>query len=197
MIGYVQGRLAEAWDGGCLVATQGGVGYRVMLPRHVALPEKGAPVAFYTSMAVRENAIELFGFDTFEERQAFEILRGVSKIGGRIALAILSAHRPDDLARIVADADIGALARVPGIGRKTAQHLLLELQHKLRFPQKPLAGAAQPTGLRADVLAALLNLGYEESECGPVVAAVVDAEPDLDVAGAIRMALKNLAKGRA
>ena len=102
MIAYLEGRLAEIWGNACLLVTEGGVGYEVALPAHTlaALPGRGEHLTLYTSLAVREDALELFGFATFEERQTFEVLVSISKVGARTALGILSIFRPDDLRRV-------------------------------------------------------------------------------------------------
>ncbi len=203
MIAYIEGRLAEVWGNACLVLTEGGVGYEVALPAHTlaALPGKGASVALYTSLAVREDALELFGFTTFEERQTFEVLVSISKVGARTALAILSIFRPDDLRRLVLEDDVLALTRVSGIGKKTAQHVFLELKYKLKVEDAPQAAAllavGQPGSVFRDVLDGLANLGYAEEECAPLVKNLLHEEPDLDVTGALRAALKALARGRA
>lgn len=198
MIAFIQGKLGEAWSKSCIVNTSGGVGYRLFLPGHTyaSLPEKGADVAFYTCLSVREDALELFGFATFEERQTFEILKAINKIGARTALAILSFYRPAELQQIVLDEDVGALTKVPGIGQKTAQHIFLELRYRLGSLDKSTAVPAQ-SGLFGDVMAALANLGYKEEESCPIVRTIVKNEPDLDVGSAIRAALKEIAKGRA
>ena len=202
MIAYIEGRLAEVWGNACLVVTEGGVGYEVALPAHTlaALPGKGGSVALYTSLAVREDALELFGFASFEERQTFEVLVSISKVGARTALAILSLYRPDDLRRIVLEEDVDALTRVSGIGKKTAQHVFLELKYKLKVEDVPQAAVLAPNGRQGsvfrDVLDGLSNLGYSEDECAPVVKNILLQEPDLDVTGALRAALKALARGR-
>ena len=141
MIAYLEGRLAETWGNACLIVTEGGVGYEVALPAHTlaALPDRGEPLALYTSLAVREDALELFGFASFEERQTFEVLVSISKVGARTALAILSIFRPDDLRRLVLEDDVLALTRVSGIGKKTAQHVFLELKYKLKVEDVPQA----------------------------------------------------------
>lgn len=203
MIAYVEGRLAEVWGNACLVVTEGGVGYEVALPAHTlaALPGKGGSVALYTSLAVREDALELFGFATFEERQTFEVLVSISKVGARTALAILSIFRPDDLRRLVVEDDVLALTRVSGIGKKTAQHIFLELKYKLKVEDAPqaaaLLAAGRPGSVFRDVLDGLANLGYAEEECAPLVKNLLHEESDLDVTGALRAALKALARGRA
>lgn len=203
MIAYVEGRLAQVWGNTALVVTQGGVGYAVGLPAHTlaSLPGRGEVVAFYTSLAVREDALELFGFASFEERQTFEVLVSISKVGARTALGILSIFRPDDLRRLVLEDDVLALTRVSGIGKKTAEHIFLELKYKLKVDDAPQAAALVGSGVRPgsvfrDVLDGLGNLGYSEDACAPMVKKILLEEPDLDVTGALRAALKTLAKGK-
>ena len=203
MIAYVEGRLAQVWGNTALVVTQGGVGYAVGLPAHTlaSLPGRGEAVAFYTSLAVREDALELFGFASFEERQTFEVLVSISKVGARTALGILSIFRPDDLRRLVLEDDVLALTRVSGIGKKTAEHIFLELKYKLKVDDAPQAAALVGSGVRPgsvfrDVLDGLGNLGYSEDACAPRVKKILLEEPDLVVTGALRAALKTLAKGK-
>lgn len=201
MIAYIKGILVETWDKCALVLTSGGTGYRLILPEHtlMTLPERGEEVSFYASMAVREDAIELFGFSTFEERQTFEILRTINKVGARTALAILAVYRPPELRQIVLDENIGALTKVAGIGKKTAEHVLLELKYKLPGleMQPAISGVPDHGGVYGDVMAALANLGYGRDECSAMTRQILKEEPDLDVGGAIRKVLKLLAKGKA
>ncbi|MDE7372146.1 MAG: Holliday junction branch migration protein RuvA [Desulfovibrio sp.] len=203
MIAYIEGRLGEVWGNACLVVTDAGVGYAVALPAHTfaALPTVGGQVAFYTFLCVREDALELFGFATFEERQTFETLLSISKVGARTALSILSTFRPADLRRLVQEDDVLALTQVTGIGKKTAQHIFLELKYKLKTDDAPqaviLAPDGRPGSVFRDALAGLTNLGYSEGECGPLLREILHDEPDLDVTGALRAALKALAKGKA
>lgn len=181
----------------CLILTQSGIGYRIILGANsaAALPAVGENAAFYTYMGVREDAIELYGFETFEEREAFEILKSINKVGSRTALSILSQFRPQELYDIVMNENLSALMKVSGIGKKTAQHILLELRYKLKSqahgnvpPRNAITGVAQ------DIQAALGNLGYSEEECGGIVRAIVKEEPDIDLGSGIRKALKELAK---
>lgn len=201
MIAYVEGRLAETTGNACVVVTEGGVGYEVFVPSHTLsrLPEKGGLVRLFTSTEVREDALELYGFDAWDERQTFIVLTSISKVGAKTGLAILSQFRPDDLRRLVIEDDANALTRVSGIGKKTAQHIFLELKYKLKVEDVPAAAALAPSGrpggVFRDVVAGLTNLGYSEDEAGHVVKDVLHAEPDLDVGGALRAALKALAKG--
>ena len=201
MIAYLEGVQAEVWGSNCLVVTRGGVGYEVALPAHTlsSLPGRGEPRALYTSLVVREDAQELYGFATFEERQTFEVLTSISKVGARTALGILSIFRPQDLRRIVLEDDVLALTRVSGIGKKTAEHVFLDLKYKLKVEDAPqgdvLTGDARPGSVFRDVLDGLANLGYAEDECAPLVKKLLLEQPDLDVTGALRAALKGLARG--
>ena len=201
MIAYVEGRRAESAGNACVVVTENGVGYEIFLPAHAlaALPEKGGRAAFHTCLMVREDAQELYGFPSWEERQTFIVLTSISKVGAKTALAVLSLFRPEDLRRIVLEDDVLALTRVSGIGKKTAQHVFLELKYKLKvegMPQAaPLAGKGErPGGVYRDALDGLGNLGYPEEEVAPLVRKILHDEADLDVAGALRAVLKELAK---
>jgi Holliday junction DNA helicase RuvA len=186
-------------EGACLVLTGGGVGYEVSLPAHVlaSLPGRGETARFFTCTVVREDALELYGFATWDERETFLTLTSINRVGARTALAILSVFRPDDLRRLVLEEDIASLTRVPGIGKKTGQQIFLELKYKLRGGA--LAEALRensPGGVFGDVAAGLENLGYEQEEAARVAGKVLAAEPDLDAGGALRAALKILAAGR-
>ena len=201
MIAYVEGKVAEIRDNACVVITDGGVGYEIFLPaRTVAgLLGKGGRVSLYTSHVTREYVQELYVFESWDERVALGVLTTISKVGARTALGILSVFLPDDLRRIVLYEDALALTRVSGIGKKTAQHVFLELKYKLDtegLPATASAPAGRPAGVYRDALDGLGGLGYAEDEAGPVLKAVLREEPDLDVSGALRAALKALAKGR-
>ena len=205
MIAHISGRLDRSFENACIVLCADGLGYEVALPAHTlaCLPPPGGEVAFYTSLAVREDALELFGFATFAERQCFEILVSISRVGARTALAILSQYRPEDLLRIVQDEDVGALSRVSGIGKKTAQHIFLELKYKLKGAdglQGPQASPVPCSGASSvfrDAMDGLANLGYAEEEAAGVLRSLLSQEPDLDVSGCLRKALRILGRGQA
>ncbi|MDR2055308.1 MAG: Holliday junction branch migration protein RuvA [Desulfovibrio sp.] len=203
MIAYIEGRLAEVWDNSCIVVTRSGLGYELALPGPAlyAMPARGEDVALYVSLVVREDALELFGFTAFAEKRMFETLLTISKVGARTALAILSTFRPEDLRRIVQEEDPAVLTRVSGIGKKNAQHIFLELRYKLKADFDPGSALPASAGGHAsvfrDTLAGLAGLGYAEGECAPLVRRILHAEPDIDVAGAIRLALRQLGKGAA
>lgn len=201
MIAYMEGRLAEVMEDAVLLITGGGVGYEVFMPGHflARLPKRGEELFCYTVTVVREDALELYGFPTWDERQTFITLTSISRIGSKTALAILTVFRPDDLRELVAGEDVASLTRVPGIGKKTAQQLFLELKYKLKvgdtasLPNMALGSAGS---VARDGVAGLMNLGYAEEEVTRVVKQILAEEPDLDVSGLLRAALKSLGKGR-
>ncbi len=190
MIGRLHGTLLEKTPPRLLLDC-GGVGYEVDVPMSTLykLPELGRPVTLLTHLAVREDAHQLFGFASAAERDAFRALIRISGVGARIALALLSGLSVDELAQAVAVQDAARLTRVPGIGKKTAERLLLELRGKLG-PDLARVAAAAHAG-HSDVLQALLALGYSEREAG---AAVSRLDADCGVDDGIRQALKILAK---
>ncbi len=200
MIAYIEGRVGEIWASGCIIITESGLGYAVSLPNHTLsrLPAKGQWLSVHTSLQVREDSQELFGFESWDERQTFEILVSISKVGARTAMAILSLYRPDDLRRLVFEDDMVALTRVSGIGKKTGQHIFLELKYKLKVDSMPVLAGATPSmgSVLRDVLDGLSNLGYAEEEAAPLVRIILQEEPDLDVSGALRAALKALAQSK-
>lgn len=200
MIAYLEGRLLESALNSIIVVTDAGIGYEVFMPGHSLsrLPQKGTRVAVYTSFVVREDAQELFGFETYDERQTFDLLRSLNKVGARTALGILTVYRPDDLRRLVLDDDPVPLTRVSGIGKKTAQTVFLELKFKLKADGVTSLGGSAFTGSTVfkDAMDGLGGLGYSEEEAASVLKKILEAEPDLDVSGALRAALRALAKAR-
>ena len=166
----------------------GGVAYELDVPMSTfyGLPATGEAVTLYTHLAVREDAHTLYGFGTLEERGAFRQLIRISGIGARTALSVLSGLSVADLAQTVALQEAGRLTKIPGIGKKTAERLLLELKGKLA--EVAIAPAQEQA---SDVLNALLALGYSEKEAR---LAVKGLAPGVAVAEGIRAALKHLAK---
>jgi Holliday junction DNA helicase RuvA len=187
LIGRLSGRLAAKQPPQILVDV-GGVAYELDVPMSTFynLPATGEGVSLYTHLVVREDAHTLYGFATLEERTAFRQLIRISGVGARTALAVLSGLSVGDLARAVTLQDAAPLTRVPGIGKKTAERLLLELKGKLAEPTASAGG--QPT---SDVVNALVALGYSDKEA---LAAVKGLAPGIPVAEAIRAALKALAR---
>jgi Holliday junction DNA helicase RuvA len=187
MIGRLHGKLAAKNPPQVLVDVAG-VGYELDVPMSTfyGLPATGEPVTLYTHLVVREDAHTLYGFATLEERATFRQLIRISGVGARTALSVLSGLSVSDLAQAIATQDAARLTRIPGIGRKTAERLLLELKGKLT---EASIGPAREQG--ADVLDALLALGYSDKEAH---AAIRGLAPGMPVADGIRAALKALAK---
>jgi Holliday junction DNA helicase RuvA len=191
MIGRLSGTLVEKAPPHLLVDV-GGVGYEVDVPMSsfYNLPGLGEAVVLLTHLVVREDAHLLYGFLTLEERATFRELVKISGVGPRTALAILSGLSVAELAQAVALQEGGRLVKVPGIGKKTAERLLLELKGKLG--DAVVAPAQAPgTSAQGDVLQALVALGYSEREAATALKAL---PPDVSVSEGIKLALRALAK---
>ncbi len=192
MIGRLAGRLAAKHPPQVLLDVSG-VAYELDVPMSTfyGLPATGESVTLHTHLVVREDAHTLYGFATLEERAVFRQLIRIAGIGARTALAVLSGLSVAELAQAVALQESGRLTRIPGIGKKTAERLLLELKGKLAEAIPGGAAAAAPGGNTADILNALTSLGYSEKEA---LAAIKGLAPGIAVADGIRAALKALAK---
>ena len=190
MIGRLTGTLIEKQPPMIAIDVQG-VAYELDVPMSTLyqLPATGLATTLYTHLVVREDAHLLYGFATDEERQLFRKLLRVNGVGARTALAVLSGLSVQELHQAVALQETGRITRVPGIGKKTAERLMLELKDKLSGDGGTLAGGA-PTP-RDDALRALLALGYNEKEASAALAKVA---PDLSVSESIRHALQLLSK---
>jgi Holliday junction DNA helicase RuvA len=200
--GVVLDRAGRGDHTGEVLLEVGGVGYRVVVPAGTLarIGELGAPAFVHVHTHVREDAIILFGFATRDERACFEALIGAHGVGPAVGLAMLSVHSPTALRRAVATDDLDALMLVPGIGRKTAARLLIELKSRLDldFDGPDLAmvgtrGAAGSGAVRGEVRAALAGLGYGYDEVRDVLAGLPDDGP---VEELLRTALRQLAGTR-
>ena len=189
MIGRLFGRVARKAPNAALIDV-GGVGYQVLIPLSTfyALPAEGETAALEISTQVREDAIQLFGFATEREKRLFEQLIAVSKIGPKLATAVLSGMPVDDLCDAIAAGDVARLATIPGVGAKTAERMALELRGKVlpAGAEPGRAGAAAAPGdtqTRAaeDAVAALVNLGYRQKDAEKAVGrAARDGEPAIE-----------------
>ncbi|MBU3562312.1 MULTISPECIES: Holliday junction branch migration protein RuvA [unclassified Polynucleobacter] len=192
MIGRIQGTLVSVHPPRLLVDCQG-IGYEVDVPMSTLyqLPQAGQKITLLTHFQVREDAQQLFGFATETEREAFRQLIKISGVGSRTALAVLSGMSVNELAQAIALQEAGRLTQVPGIGKKTAERLCLELKGKLA-PDLGITGD-KPQAIEAssEVLQALLALGYSEKEA---LLALKQIPPDTSVSDGIRMGLKYLSK---
>jgi Holliday junction DNA helicase RuvA len=189
MIGKLTGTLSEKAPPQILVDCNG-VGYEVQVSMSTFynLPNLGERVSLLTHFVVREDAQLLYGFGTAVEREAFRQLIKISGVGPRTALSVLSGMSVAELSQAVSLQDAARLVKVPGIGKKTAERLLLELKGKLG-PDLGLPAAATPTDAQADIVQALVALGYNEREAGAALKAL---PADVAVSDGIKLALKSL-----
>lgn len=202
MIGRLTGTLAQKQPPALMIDV-GGVGYEIEAPLSTFydLPEVGAQVSLFTHLVVREDAHLLYGFAREAERRLFRVLLKVSGVGPRMALAILSGMTADDFARCIESDDVTALTRLPGIGKKTAQRLIVEMRDRLAEGDlHATLGAAAPTGTDrtagddavSDATSALIALGYKPAEAGRMVRPL--AQEGLSTEDLIRRALQATAR---
>jgi len=202
VIAHLNGTVAGVSPDGAVIEV-GGVGLRVQCtPDTLASLRPGEPARVATSLVVREDSLTLFGFGSDDERNVFELLQTASGIGPRLALAMLAVHSPDALRRALATEDLNALTMVPGIGRKGAQRIVLELKDRLGAPGEFVGDGAAPARKAAptwrdQVQSGLTNLGWPARDAEAAVAAVEaesNGEQSPDVAAALRAALRKLSQ---
>lgn len=194
MYSYISGTLAEVGEEEVVIDNHG-IGYRIFVPKTVLyrLSHVGEQVTVYTYLNVREDALQLYGFSSANERKLFQLLLGVNGIGPRGALAILSVLSAEDLRFAILAEDAKAIAAAPGIGGKTAQRVILDLKDKIdRIPVMGLADHRKQTamnGVKTDVIEALTSLGYSSSQ-------VVKAMEDMDISedAALEEVIKDVLK---
>jgi Holliday junction DNA helicase RuvA len=195
VIGSVRGTVLECAPTGEVLVEVGGVGYRLLVPLPaLAVLEPGTPAFLFTHLHVRDDAMVLYGFSDRDERDTFEVLIGVSGVGPKLALSILSVHSPPALRRVLLDEDLDALMLVPSVGKRTAQRLLVELQARLDVPAN--LGATDPASApsaRTEVREALSGLGYAPDEVRDALARLPE---DGSVEDLLREALRLLAAAR-
>jgi Holliday junction DNA helicase RuvA len=185
-----------------LVVDVGGVGYDVQVPLSTfyAVGDAGARVTLRIHTHVREDALQLFGFNSALELRLFERLIAISGIGPRVALSVLSGIEPTDLVRAVRQSDLGRLTSIPGVGRKTAERIVIELRDRLPKMDDAAAPGAEAGGdddVRSDVLSALSNLGYQRAAAEKAIDKVLTrtgAEAPDGLEPVLREVLKELAK---
>ncbi len=198
MIGSVRGNVVERRASGEVLVEVGGVGYRTHVPLG-ALPalDPGSEAFLFTHLHVREDALVLFGFPTRDERDTFEVLIATNGVGPKLALAILSVHSPFALRRALVEDDLDALTLVSGVGKRTAQRLLVELKARLDLPEVEHGDPGAARSARGEVRAALLELGYAPDEVRDALAALPEDELDRPAGELLRDALRVLAVTRA
>lgn len=189
MISFLEGDVAER-SGGRVVISVGGVGYDVLVAASTLakLPPVGRPTRIYTRMVVRDDAMMLFGFANADERELFDLLVTVNGIGPKVALSFLSVLSPDAFRRAISSGDIGALTLVPGVGRKVAQRVVLDLKDRLGGEVVIVDGPL------ADVREALLALGLTQQEASDAMTGLVP-NGDAAVEDLLREALQHIGRG--
>ena len=192
MIGRLSGKLIEKQPPQIIVDVQG-LGYEIDVPMSTFynLPGLGEIITLFTHLVVREDAHLLYGFGSNDERRAFRQLLKISGVGPKLALSVLSGLSVADLAQTVAMQETGRLTKIPGVGKKTAERLVLELRDKLDHVSSVAGSSATPKASSGDVLNALLALGYNEREAQWALKQIPN---DLTVSESIRQALKQLSK---
>lgn len=210
MITHIRGRLVSKKPGQAVVEA-GGLGYELAVPlgTFLALPEPLAEVGLFTRLIIREDSWELYGFLSDLERESFLALTSVNRIGPKLALTIISALEPGELARALMTRDLSAIAGVKGIGAKTAERLMVELKDKA--PRLAALAGLQPGELKApagpgpagvgpdddEALSALINLGYTQAEAAKAARqARAEAGAESELGPVLRLALKALTKGK-
>ena len=202
MISYIKGEITFN-EGDTLVVENNGIGYEITVPTFSAqkLLSKGGEVTVYTYMSVREDGISLFGFESREEKAFYQKLISVSGIGPKAAISILSSITPSELVTAVLSSDAAAIAKAPGVGKKTAQRVSLELKDKIGSGDiaemfdmgSDISSASAATGDdRAEAAEALVALGYSRSEAVKAVSKVY--VPDMDVQKILSAALRELSR---
>jgi Holliday junction DNA helicase RuvA len=198
LIAFLRGRVIDKQPTRLVLDVQG-VGYEVLVPlsTYYDVGDEGSEVALRIHTHVREDALQLYGFLTDLERQVFERLIGISGIGPKLAIAVLSGIESRELVVAVQRADVGRLTGIPGIGKKTAERIVLELKDRLAAIAAPAAAGATSSvssgdRLRDDIVSALLNLGYHRPQAEKAVEAVLKAAPDAAFEDALRAVLREL-----
>lgn len=199
MIAHLRGRISEKHPNRVILDVNG-VGYDVFVPLSTfyGLGDAGAETALRIHTHVREDALLLYGFATLLEQELFERLIGVSGIGPKVALAVLSGIEPQELIRAIERGDIARLTSIPGVGKKTSERIVLELKDRLPRGQAAAAvaggAAAAPSAIQDDVISALVNLGYHRPLAEKAAVSAVKAAPDAGFERTLKQALRELAK---
>jgi Holliday junction DNA helicase RuvA len=198
MIAFLRGRVLDKQPNRLIVDVQG-VGYDVHVPLSTFYEagDPGADITLRVHTHVREDALQLYGFLTRLEQQVFERLIGISGIGPRLAISVLSGIDPRDLVAAVQRGDVARLTSIPGIGKKTAERIVLELRDRLKQLDVGAAAGAAAVGtpadrLREDLVSALVNLGYHRPQAEKYVESALASEPHLAFDQALRRVLKDL-----
>ena len=199
MIAHLEGTLTALLPDGAVIDVAG-VGYRALMPVSAisSLPAVGKKARIHTALVVREDSMTLYGFTSADQRELFDVLLGVNGVGPKGALAVLSVYQPDAFRKAVATEDLDALTLIPGVGKKTAGRMILELREKLALPELEVipGGNGTARGTLSEVRGALLSLDYSPAEARDALDRVrehseIDGKPVEEV---LKLALKELAR---
>jgi Holliday junction DNA helicase RuvA len=196
VIASISGTIVEILPDGAVVDVHG-VGYRLLMPSAViaSLPGVGKPVRAHTHLHVREDAMTLYGFSTIEQRDLFAVLLGVGGIGPKGALAVLSVYSPEAFRKALVTEDLDALTLIPGVGKKTAARMILELREKLALPElEVVPGGNGKRAVLVEVKGALLNLGYTPAEARSAMESLPQERDGTSLEDLLKMALKELVR---
>jgi Holliday junction DNA helicase RuvA len=196
VIASISGTIVEILPDGAVVDVHG-VGYRLFMPSTVtaALPGAGKTVRVQTHLHVREDAMTLYGFSTNEQRDLFAVLLGVGGIGPKGALAVLSVYSPDAFRKALVTEDLDALTLIPGVGKKTAARMILELREKLALPElEVVPGGNGKRAVLVEVKGALLNLGYTPAEARSAMESLPHERDGSSLEVLLKLALKELVR---
>lgn len=197
MIGWLSGKVVQAVPDRLLLDV-GGVGYQVAIPLstyyEIQKADAGAAIRLFIHTHVREDALALYGFWSEREKELFERLIAVSGIGPRLAQVVLSGMAPDELIAALAAGDVAKLVRIPGVGKKTAERMVVELRDKLQALAAQLPAARASSASDDDLVAALVNLGYKPSLAEGAVGAARKESPDAAFHELLRLALRRLSR---
>lgn len=193
MYSYIKGTVVAIKDDSCVVDVQG-IGYRILLAPHHATKLSTGTVFLYLSFVIREFSQALYGFLHESERDIFEKLLDISGVGPKLALSIIGHLSPQDLKEVLLQKDIATLCKVPGIGKKTAERLLLELKGShLEFISSPATISVKQPPLLQDAISALINLGYSQSSAQKAVSKTFESYSDTpDLSDLITASLRNV-----
>lgn len=197
MIAQVSGTLVHRALDRVEIMTAGGLAYECLIPLSVfeKLPAEGQPVTLHTHLSVREDAWQLFGFDSQYERAIFQKLLAAKGVGPALALGVLSSLSAERVVRALREKDVTTLMRVPRVGRKKAEQIILDLADKMDSVAGAPSGAAGPSPVSDDAVRALISLGYAQMEAERAVRAVVESGAGGDVSVVVRAALARIASG--
>ena len=196
MIASISGTIVEILPDGAVVDVHG-VGYRLLMPSSVTanLPGLGKTVRTHTHLHVREDAMTLYGFSTIEQRDLFAVLLGVGGIGPKGALAVLSVYSPEAFRKALVTEDLDALTLIPGVGKKTAARMILELREKLALPElEVVPGGNGKRAVLVEVKGALLNLGYTPAEARSAMESLPQDRDGSSLEELLKLALKELVR---